>query len=373
MKRTQIGIGTAALAAFLILCGQANAARDMHRAMCHAEFKVCLSDAVDTLFECLDHDCKVAFDKTRRACQDLFRNCRENGYPDGVDWVVDDDGAQCPEADYANLQDGVDAAQPGQTVFVCPGLYPGTVMIPADKAGVTLRGMRRRVADRIGDPLYEAVLDGSPEGTPGFTIQANDVAIIGFTVQYTGDTGIEVKSEDGATPIYGARIEWNRLATLGDPDIDRTDCAGGRGINFEVATGIIAKNNYITNSCGAGIRLKSATDGLLKRNVIEGSRKRPGIAVRGGGSHRIIANTSDNNREAGISLHDSTDNVIRKNNMQGNGVPGDPLRPIPGSGSNTDADDTTNLPLENPPGNIWKTNDCITENREGLCALTHAR
>lgn len=53
--------------------------------------------------------------------------------------------------------------------------------------------------------------------------------------------------------------------------------------------------------------------------------------------------------------------------MRGNGVPGDPLRPIPGKGSNTDADDTTNLPLENSPDNTWEGNRCVTENRAGLC------
>ena len=208
---------------------------------------------------------------------------------------------------------------------------------------------------------------GSPEGAPGFAVQADDVAIIDFTIQDTGDTGIEVKPEDGVTPISGAWLARNRLDTVGDPVVQGTACAGGRGINFEGVTAAVAVGNYITHSCGAGIRLKSATGGLLKRNVIDGSRKRPGIAVRGGHSHRIINNTSLNNREAGISLHDSVDNVFRRNGMKGNGVPGDPLRPIPGKGSNTDADDTTNLPLENAPDNIWRGNYCITENRAGLC------
>lgn len=293
-----------------------------------------------------------------------------------ADLLVDDDGVQCPRADYANLQDAVDAARPGELVRVCPGLYAGTITITPDKAGLTLRGVRHRrveMMDRVGDPSREAVLVGSPEGTPGFAIQADDVAIIGFTIQDTGDTGIEVKPADGVPPIHGSWISRNRLDTVGDPGVQGTDCAGGRGINFEEANAVIAVGNYITNSCGAGIRLKSATDGILKRNVIDGSRKRPGIAVRGGDSHRIIANTSLNNREAGISLHGSINNVVRRNQMMGNGVPGDPLRPIPGKGSNTDADDTTNLPLENAPDNTWEGNRCITENRDRLCTFRRGR
>ncbi len=284
-----------------------------------------------------------------------------------ADLVVDDDGVQCPRAEYASLQDAVDMARPGEKVIVCPGLYAGPITIGPDKEGLTLRGRARRVVDRVGDPSREAVVAGSPDDTPGFAVQADDVAIIGFTVQDTGGTGIEVKSADGVTTIFGACIARNRLDRVGDPNVDGVDCAGGRGINFEVVNGPIATRNYITNSCGAGIRLKSSTDGLLKRNVINGSRKRPGIAVRGGDSHHISGNTSRNNREAGISLHDAIDNLVRRNRMRGNGVPGDSLRPIPGKGSNTDADDTTNLPLENPPDNTWVGNRCITENRDSLC------
>ena len=106
---------------------------------------------------------------------------------------------------------------------------------------------------------------------------------------------------------------------------------------------------------------------LLRRNVIDGSRKRPGVAVRGSQDNRIVDNSSFNNREAGISLHSSVGNRILSNHMMNNGVPGAPLRSIPGKGSNTDADDTTNLPLENAPDNKWAGNNCITENREGLC------
>ena len=279
--------------------------------------------------------------------------------------IVDDDGKQCPKADYANLQDAVDAARAGETLLVCPGFYKGTITI--DKPGLTLRGMAYEMRDRLGDPTQETVLGGSPEGQPGFAVQADDVAIIDFTIQDTGDTGIEVKPKDGGKPISGAWIEGNRFDTVGDPTVKGTDCAGGRGINFEVTDAVVAISNYITNSCGAGIRLKSSTGGMLKGNLIDGSRKRPGIAVRGSDGNRIYLNKSYNNREAGISLHSSVDNAVVKNQMKGNGVPGKPLRPIPGKGSNTDADDTTNLPLENAPGNKWEGNRCITENRKGLC------
>lgn len=38
-------------------------------------------------------------------------------------WTVDDDGAECPGADFTHPQDAVNAASPGDTILVYPGIY----------------------------------------------------------------------------------------------------------------------------------------------------------------------------------------------------------------------------------------------------------
>src|SRR5438552_17244984 len=40
--------------------------------------------------------------------------------------VVDDDKAQCPDAQYTTIQAAVDAASPGATIEVCAGSYSST-------------------------------------------------------------------------------------------------------------------------------------------------------------------------------------------------------------------------------------------------------
>ena len=142
--------------------------------------------------------------------------------------VVDDDSVQCPNASYSDLQEAVNSAQPGETLEVCPGTYAGTITIGAAKSGLTLLGQKLPMAERVGDPTQEAVLAGSPLGRPGFAVQADDVAIINFTIVDTGDTGIEVKPADGVTPVSGVWLEANRLDSVGDPDNDGDTCAGGR-------------------------------------------------------------------------------------------------------------------------------------------------
>jgi len=51
-------------------------------------------------------------------------------------FMVDDDGKQCPDADFSSIQAAVDAAAPGDTIEVCPGTYREQVTI--DKDNLTL-------------------------------------------------------------------------------------------------------------------------------------------------------------------------------------------------------------------------------------------
>lgn len=281
--------------------------------------------------------------------------------------IVDDDRMQCADATHTTIQAAISDAGPGETITVCPGLYTGLVVIPATLTGLTLMGGDGLAVNRSGDPRVEAIIDGGAAEDTGLVVQASEVTIQGFTVRNTADTAIQVLSETGVT-LSGIVIAGNALMNIGDPDDATVTCVSGRGINIEGATGVSVENNTVVSSCDAGIRLSPVNASTVRNNSITGSRKRPGIAVRDGSSGNLITgNNSQNNREAGISLQDSTGNTVTANMMRNNGVPGAPLRSIPGPGSNTDADDTTNLPLTNLPGNTWQNNNCLTENRQGLC------
>ena len=103
--------------------------------------------------------------------------------------VVDDDAVQCASAAFTSIQAAADAAQPGDLIRVCPGVYAETVAV--DKPP-TLKGDPDAVEaiDCFEPTLGELSVDQHAIADPagdGFTIAlsttANDVAVEGFVIQ----------------------------------------------------------------------------------------------------------------------------------------------------------------------------------------------
>jgi len=108
--------------------------------------------------------------------------------------MVDDDHAQAPNAAYTSINAAVAASQPGDTIRVFAGTYHESVTVPRTLTFV---------ADRRGG---DVVVDPGAQGS-GFNVQANDVAILGFTVQDAqGSPGINL-----GRAFSGADIEGNVL------------------------------------------------------------------------------------------------------------------------------------------------------------------
>jgi hypothetical protein len=118
--------------------------------------------------------------------------------------VVDNDGADCPNADFTTIQAAVDAAEPGSTILVCAGTYVEWVVIEKDELRVLAKG-------KPGD----VVLDGenipgsacSPTSTvamqcAGFELRnAHSNVIEGFLVKRYWEAGIWLRRGSSGNTI----------------------------------------------------------------------------------------------------------------------------------------------------------------------------
>jgi len=138
---------------------------------------------------------------------------------DAATLLVDNDGAQCAQAAYASIQPAVEAAQPGDTVKVCPGNYPEEVTVAKP---LTLRGdsdavealdcyQRNASTLRDLDPTRQAIIDPPGDGySTALKLAANDIVAAGLVVE-----GASV-AIDASDRYSGYRLEHNliRLNTL---------------------------------------------------------------------------------------------------------------------------------------------------------------
>jgi len=157
--------------------------------------------------------------------------------------VVDDDRVECPTADYATIEEAVDAAPAGTIVRVCPGRYPESVSV---RKPLTLLG-RQDVVEAIDcfaltlqplSPLEVPIVGPSDE--PGertstaFTLRADDIELSGFVVM-----GVRygVSTDDGYS---GYRIHHSLFA------------GNELGIHFASGAGEGATSSRVDHNCLRG-------------------------------------------------------------------------------------------------------------------------
>jgi len=144
--------------------------------------------------------------------------------------VVDDDRAQCASAEFATIQDAIDAAAPGGVVRVCPGIYTK----PADLDGplvsidkpLTLRGQPEAIeaVDCFAatysppDPNRDVVIQAPNSSTiaPLVLVNADGVDLRGFVFQgVTIDTGrwaVETSPEHAGYHVHHNLFQSNLIA-----------------------------------------------------------------------------------------------------------------------------------------------------------------
>ena len=174
---------------------------------------------------------------------------------------VDDDGG----ADFIHIQNAIDAARNGDTIYVYGGTYVENLLV--DKS-VTLTGEDKELTIIDGGGVGDVIL-----------VSADDVMIHSFTIRNSGD------DSDGIS-TWGPSGYEKRLEISDNIFYDISDIA----IRFSRTSESNIYNNDIYN-CGGGIQLASSSDS----NIVDGN---------------ILSNID---QDFGIHLTRSEKNIISNN------------------------------------------------------------
>jgi parallel beta-helix repeat protein len=204
----------------------------------------------------------------------------------GPTFVVDNDRAECPNADFTSIQAAVTAAPPGSTILVCAGEYHEAVNIPSTKDDLRILAK--------GAP-GDVVVDGDMVRDTFFLEGVSGVLIQGFTVREAREADILLLSASGNT------IRKNVLTAAHHDGIELV------ASSFNLIEHNLSINNPAPNACGINLT-----------NVLGG-------VVFGGSTNNVVRHNTSTNNEWGIQIAGptSTGNLIFHNETirnRGNGI-----------------------------------------------------
>ena len=197
--------------------------------------------------------------------------------------------------DYASIQEAINNANNGDTIFVKKGVYVENPMV-------------NRSVSLVGENRDATIIDV----TAGLKVEADNVTITGFTI-YDGYDGISISS------IY-CNISGNKITN----------------VKYGIVT-VSASNNQITDNVidliepyGYGIQLNYGSNNNVLRNRINSASI--GIAIKGellmqtslstASNNNISENYISNSEEHALMVTFANNNTFTANNLtnSGNGV-----------------------------------------------------
>jgi parallel beta-helix repeat protein len=270
--------------------------------------------------------------------------------------------------DFKTIQEAINNATDGNTIFVHNGTYYENVII---NKSITLVGENRDFTIINGNETSNVV-----------SIRADNVTVQGFTIMKSGPIhygGILVESSYLGSSIINNKIIENfygiSLFSGNNEVYGNLISNNAYGIRFVSCSSNIVSDNTIISSNYDGIYLLTSFNNFISYNVIL-SNNLAGVSLYDSKGNVIYGNNVSSNLLYGISLYSSSDNIISANTIENNPSSGISLA----SKSNNNifchnnfnnkvqvwSEDSTNFWSFDGEGNYWSNYSGKDLDRDGI-------
>jgi parallel beta-helix repeat protein len=214
---------------------------------------------------------------------------------------------------YPSIQEAINGANEGDTVFVSSGLYVEHLAV---NKSLTL----------IGENEYSTIIDGTDNGTI-FYVTASNVSISDFTIQYCGcscqgycgiDVGgnqqnVNITNNNLASNGYGIKLDQAQMVLI----CNNTITGPNRDWSILVSNSstVLMLRNNVTGNLN-GIEIENCSGTIVSGNTVLNSFT--GIFVSNSNDDTFSGNTLSSNKNYGIYVRQSSNNTIFHNSFLGN-------------------------------------------------------
>ena len=232
--------------------------------------------------------------------------------------------------DYSSIQEAVDHALTGQTIYVRNGIYIDQSIIIDKPLSLTGENLNRTILVGINYEKY----------SPPYVIQisADNVRVSGFTIINGSFSGVRVETVDSDIQPSGVVITGNNIVNNNN---DGVSTYGGKALTisnnnisnnsfygvYDASSDSIISNNYISENGWFGLIVDSSNYVSVNQNIItrngnlQNNGEQGGICLRWYGNFNVYENNITDNIGDGVQFSEGCSNsIVHENNIEFNSV-----------------------------------------------------